>query len=166
VVIRTSKIRVPFLWKPGITFRKPKKMRPFRKNITPVALTMIYCSILSAQNNIRPFTVAPPIRPAPPTAKITSFKSAVTAHKVLLDWTVTDNQDADMFEVERSTDNGKTFVMAALVFATCKMDTDSYRFYEKKKQAGTVYRIKIICRNRTVQYSPVITAEQGNIKRE
>ncbi len=90
--------------------------------------------------------------------KVISFNSSVSNNKVLLNWAVGENQDADKFEVERSTD-GKTFEMAALVFGTDKADTDDYMFYEKAKKVKTYYRVKIIGKDGSVDYTPVTTTE-------
>ena len=49
---------------------------------------------------------------------------------MILNWVVGENETADRFEIEKSTD-GKTFIMAALVFGTEKPKTDKYQFYEK-----------------------------------
>ena len=60
-----------------------------------------------------------------------------------------------MFELQRTTD-GKNFTTAALVFGTDKNDTDSYEFYEKAKSKKAAYRLKIIYKDQSVEFSPVI----------
>ena len=127
-----------------------------------VALSMIYHQPLSARISNTPFTAPSPFSfsAKPQSVKITSFNGSISNNKVLLNWTVGENQDADRFEVERSA-NGKTFVMAALVFATEKNDTDNYQFYEKVKKLKTSYRLKIFHKNGTVGYSSIIIPEQN-----
>ena len=73
----------------------------------------------------------------------------------MLQWVVSENENAAQFEVEKSFD-GKIFTMAALVFGTDKTETDNYQFYEKAAKKKVVYRVKIINKNQTVEYSPVI----------
>jgi hypothetical protein len=75
----------------------------------------------------------------------------------MLAWTVTENQDAVQFEVQKSND-GKKFIMTALVFGTGKLDTDNYGFFEKAGASKTFYRIKAISKDNSIKYSEIITA--------
>ncbi|MBL7737863.1 MAG: hypothetical protein JNK14_01505 [Chitinophagaceae bacterium] len=86
---------------------------------------------------------------------IMGFSITAAQTKTLLDWMAGHNEKADLFEVERSTD-GKTFVTAAIVFGTDRPGTEKYSFFEKK-QHRSFYRIKVICKNGSIQYSSVIT---------
>jgi hypothetical protein len=126
-----------------------------------VALSMIYHQSLCAQNSVAPFTAPSPfsLSANPQSAKITNFDGSIKNNKVLLNWSVAENQDADKFEVERSVKDN-SFVMAALVFGTDKPGTDNYQFYEKAKKIKTSYRLKIIYKNGTIEYSPVIIPER------
>ena len=76
-------------------------------------------------------------------------------NKVILQWLVAENETADQFEVERSSD-GKSFSMAALVFGTDKSETDQYQFYEKVNPKKMLYRIKLIGKDGQATYSSVI----------
>jgi hypothetical protein len=102
-------------------FKPKKKMKTILAILFIVTLSMIYHQPLSAQNSTAPFTAPSPFSYSSQgqPAKIIRFNGSINNNKVLLDWTVTENQNAQQFEVERST-NGKTFVMAALVFTTEK----------------------------------------------
>lgn len=84
-----------------------------------------------------------------------SFNGNVNNNKVFLEWQVDENETADQFEVEKSTD-GKKFVLAALVFGTDLSETSKYVFYEKAPPKRYYYRIKLITKNRKTEYSPVI----------
>ena len=88
-------------------------------------------------------------------AKLIQITGSIHNHKVILNWVVAENESADKFEVEKSTD-GKTFTMAALVFGTDKSETDNYQFYEKAGNKKILYRIKMINKNREAEYSSVI----------
>lgn len=88
-------------------------------------------------------------------AKLISISGSISNHKVILNWVVGENETADKFEVEKSTD-GKIFTLAALVFGTDKPETDNYRFYEKAGNEKILYRIKLINKNRQAEYSAVI----------
>ncbi len=59
------------------------------------------------------------------------------------------------FEIEKSID-GKNFSMAALVFGTDKTETDNYMFYEKATKKKMMYRVKVINKDQTVDYSSII----------
>ena len=96
--------------------------------------------------------------PDPSSASISYFNGAIKSDRVLLNWAINKNQVADKFEVERSID-GKNFVMAALVFGTDQPDKEEYRFYEKNKKVKSFYRIKIIHKDHTVDYSAIISPE-------
>lgn len=91
-------------------------------------------------------------------ARVVSLKGTLNSNKALLQWTVDDNETADMFEVEKSVD-GKNFVMAALVFGTDKPEADHYEFYERIKEKKISYRIKIIGKNKKTGYSDILLIE-------
>ena len=89
------------------------------------------------------------------TAKLIHISGNIYNHKVVLNWVVAENESADKFEVEKSTD-GKTFTMAALIFGTDRPERDIYVFYEKASKKKVLYRIKIINKNLQAEYSAVI----------
>ncbi len=91
-------------------------------------------------------------------ARISHFSGTITKDRVVLNWTIAKNLQADQFEVERSTD-GKNFVLAALVFCTDQPDEAEYQFYEKLKKVTYYYRLKIIHKDHTVDYSDTIFPE-------
>jgi hypothetical protein len=88
-------------------------------------------------------------------AKLIHITGSISNHKVILNWMVAENESADKFEVEKSTD-GKIFTLAALVFGTDKSETDNYQFFEKAGNKKTLYRIRMINKNREAEYSSVI----------
>ena len=88
-------------------------------------------------------------------AHLIRFKGSRNGNKIILQWTVQDNETANQFEVQKSMD-GKNFVMAALVFGTDKPATDNYEFYEKAVSEKILYRIKLIGKNSKTEYSPII----------
>src|SRR5258706_12801284 len=97
--------------------------------------------------------VPPPAIQQP--AKLISFKGSINKNKIMLQWAVKENETADQFVVEKSSD-GKNFAVAALVFGTDKSETDNYEFYEKANNKKVSYRIKLISKNQETEYSPVI----------
>jgi len=90
-------------------------------------------------------------------------------NKVTLNWTVADNETANNFEVERSF-NGRDFTMVGVVFASEKVGTENYMFYETTSGTDKVmYRLKMIDKNREVDYSRILifqlkSTSSNNIK--
>ena len=77
-------------------------------------------------------------------------------NKVTLNWTVADNEIANNFEIERSF-NGRDFTSVAVVFATEKMGTENYMYYETINNNDKVmYRLKMIDKNHEVNYSKIL----------
>jgi hypothetical protein len=88
-------------------------------------------------------------------AKLIDFNGSVKGNKVVLNWAVGENDTADQFIVEKSTD-GKNYSIAALVFGTDKPETDNYVFYEKAGNQKVSYRIKLVNKNKKTEYSEVV----------
>jgi hypothetical protein len=90
-------------------------------------------------------------------------------NKVTLNWTVADNEIANNFEIERSF-NGRDFTTVALVFASEKMGTENYMYYETPTNNDKVmYRLKMIDKNHEISYSKILifqskSAITNNIK--
>ena len=77
-------------------------------------------------------------------------------NKVTLNWTIADNEIANNFEIERSF-NGRDFTSIGVVFASEKMGTENYMFYETTSGTDKVmYRLKMIDKNREVNYSRIL----------
>lgn len=132
-------------------------MTKYAAFLTILALRILYHP-LSAPSEIAPFASPAPlptstISVAP--AKLISVDGSINKNKVILNWVVGDNETADQFEVEKSTD-GKNFTMAALVFGTDKAETGKYQFYEKAGNQRTLYRIKLINKDHQSEYSAVV----------
>ncbi|HRG25690.1 MAG TPA: hypothetical protein PLL23_14915 [Chitinophagaceae bacterium] len=101
-----------------------------------------------------PFTSTTTITAIP---QIVDLKAVVTNQKIQLNWKTEENQSINLFEVERSTD-GKTFTLAALVFGTDKATAEEYLFFEKNTGKKTLYRVKIISKDKQVYYSSPVEA--------
>ncbi len=77
-------------------------------------------------------------------------------NKVTLNWTVADNELANNFEIERSV-NGRDFTSVGVVFASEKMGTENYMFYEITSGTDKVmYRLKMIDKNQVANYSRIL----------
>ncbi|MDZ4794967.1 MAG: hypothetical protein SGI83_11865 [Bacteroidota bacterium] len=122
-----------------------------------IALRIMY-QPSNAQAALAPFTSPSPLsatRISITPAKLISVTGSISSQKVVLNWEVNENESADQFEIEKSTD-GKNFSIAALVFGTDKPDTGKYQFYEKAGNQKVLYRIKLINKNRQTEYSAVV----------
>lgn len=131
-------------------------MTKFSTLLTTIAFGLFYLP-LSARTQA-PFTTPSfsySIEPSESIAKLTDFKGDIAGNKIILQWAVNKNEQADQFEVQKSTD-GKHFKMAALVFGTDKPESDNYMFYEKAVSKKIKYRILVINKNKETEYSPVI----------
>lgn len=110
------------------------------------------------QQVMDPFTSQAPLSAATvlnSTAKLISFNGSLRNDKVILEWAVAENETAYQFEVEKSTD-GKNYRLAALVFGSDLPETGSYQFYEKAVAAKTMYRVKLISKNKQEEYSHIV----------
>jgi hypothetical protein len=87
--------------------------------------------------------------------KLSYLTASISNERVLMNWAIENNKDTDRFEVERSTD-GKSFKMVALVFGSELTGLAEYSFFEKVKKVKTYYRLKIVYKNGTADYSDVV----------
>ena len=133
-------------------------MKTFYTLLITVVLSLFYKPSF-AQKEITPFATPSPLPLSPihlqQPAKLISLNGHISNKKVILQWEVSENETADQSEVEKST-NGKTFVMAGLVFGTDKPETDTYQFYEKTNNKKVSYRIKLINKDKKIAYSSVV----------
>jgi hypothetical protein len=93
-------------------------------------------------------------------AKLINFNGAIQDNKVFLEWTVEENETADQFLVEKSTD-GKSYQVAAYVFGTDEPAFGRYRFYEKAGNQKLRYRIRLISKNSKTEFSSVLEIQPG-----
>lgn len=108
-----------------------------------------------------PAPFAMPSSSIQPPAQLVCFNATIRHHQVLLNWVVKENQTADQFEIEKSTD-GTHFSMAALVFGSDSPETGNYQFFEKAGHKKVLYRIKIIDKNQHTEYSGVIEVDPSH----
>jgi len=112
-----------------------------------------------------PFTSSAPnfvftLQPSKP-VNIISISGYFSNNKVILDWQVGQNEKAEQFIVERSTD-GINFKMAALVFSSEKAEKENYQFYEKASNGKCVYRVLLIGKDNQLIYSPLVEINAVN----
>ena len=89
--------------------------------------------------------------------KLSAFSGNMSNGNVHLDWSVTENETGDYFEVEKS-DNGSKFIKAATVPVTNVFGTANYST-SLFADAGNVnyYRLKVINKDGSTRYSKVLS---------
>jgi len=76
-----------------------------------------------------------------------------TGNKIHISWSITENELAEVFELEKSLD-GKSFSSCAIIFATSKNGVEEYSINEKfNNQNFIVYRIKLIYKSGVLFHS-------------
>ena len=132
-------------------------MTKFAAFVFIVALRIAYHP-LHSKTEIAPFASPAPL-PSFTTvitsAKVISINGTINENKIFINWVVSENETANLFEIEKS-DDGKNFSMIGLVFGSEKPDTDNYEFYEKAGNQKLMYRIKLVNKDRQTEYSPVV----------
>ena len=123
-----------------------------------LALILISSIEVSAQSAAAPQGA---VKPAPTPLKITSFNGSISDKKILLDWSVTENETGAHFELEKSFD-GKNFATSAVVLISTKTGIEKYSFQENVEFKGTAYyRIKMVNRNMSFYYSRILVMRQS-----
>jgi hypothetical protein len=137
---------------------KPWKLKSIITNCFFILLSLAYPLLSPAQNKDLSLT-SPSSSQATNPATITHFSCGTDRNRVYLNWTVSANEQTNQFEIERSTD-GKHFTTAALFFGSDKPGADHYEFFEKRGSHTTYYRVKLIRKDHSSDYSPVITTRK------
>ena len=90
--------------------------------------------------------------------KLTSFQGNLNSSnkKITLQWTVADNEIAENFELQRST-NGTVFTLAALVISSEKTGSELYTYPDYMTTDKVFYRLKMTDKSGVVNYSKILT---------
>jgi hypothetical protein len=141
-----------------LIIQKPRKLKSNITNCFFILLSLAYPLLSPAQNKELSFA-SPSSSQATTLATITHITCGSDDSRVFLNWAVSANEQTDQFEIERSTD-GKHFTIAALFFGSDKRGADHYEFFEKKRTHTTYYRVRIIRKDHSADYSPVIVSRK------
>ncbi|MGN6165777.1 MAG: T9SS type A sorting domain-containing protein [Flavisolibacter sp.] len=87
--------------------------------------------------------------------KLVNFNGSLSKSTVQLQWLIADNQTADKFEIQRSTD-GVSFTTASTMTATHKTGDENYSFSETATSGKVLYRLKMYDNNANAEYSKVL----------
>ncbi len=92
-----------------------------------------------------------------------SFQGNQDYNKIMLNWSVDQNETADRFELEKSFD-GRNFTTAAIVFSTENSGVENYSFKETAPVAGKIiYRLKIFDKNQKAGYSNNLVFQENSV---
>lgn len=96
-----------------------------------------------------PFSVLP--------VNLTNFTATNQANSVLLNWMVTSSEDLNLFEVERSTNNGIDWNSIGLVMGQeDNLNEQNYLFKDTRPEKGAdFYRLAITDKNGSISYSSI-----------
>lgn len=96
--------------------------------------------------------------------KLTSFQGKMMDGRVSLRWDLTENKNAQRFEIERSL-NGKDFSLVGIVLASENGGRESYSFVNDiNSNLKVMYRLKIIDNNNIADYSRILLFQQDNVQ--
>lgn len=106
--------------------------------------------------------------PVPLPVKLIDFSGATNKGRIALKWSIAENETAQRFEVQRST-NGVDYSLAGLVFTSENKGNENYAFTEINALPKVMYRLKMFDKNNRAEFSKtiVISAEStatGGIK--
>jgi hypothetical protein len=94
--------------------------------------------------------------------KLISFQGSMDNDRVALKWDVTENNNAQRFEIERSF-NGSDFSVVGTVRATGRSGRESYNFdNDINGNVKVMYRLKIIDYNNNAGYSRILVFQRDN----
>lgn len=127
------------------------------KELTLIAIVALRIAYHPADADVAPFTspASNTSTTTTPPAHVINLNGYVNQNRIILNWVVGENETADQFVVEKSSD-GKNFSMAALVFGTDQPVTGKYQFYEKAGNHKVTYRIKLVNKDHRTEYSDVV----------
>jgi len=95
-------------------------------------------------------------------AKLKMSTVKAIEEKSFLEWVVMSNESASYFEIEKSS-NKENFTTVATVKATAKPG-DVYYTYSESYQGSQYYRIKVVNKNGTSFYSPVLFVKESMVQ--
>lgn len=115
----------------------------------------------SLSSNIATVTIRYPNQITLP-VYVSSFSGNLVNNKAQLSWAVTQNEDGDYFQLEKSAD-GKTFTVAAIVMNTGKAGAEAYNYTDAKFNGTAYYRLKVINKSAAVAYSKTIVLQAAAV---
>ncbi len=88
------------------------------------------------------------------------FRGKMDKSRITLEWTISGNEKVNLFEVEKSS-NGKDFATTGLVLCSEKEGTEQYAYFEKTPRKNKMfYRIKLIDKSQSVDYSNILSPDK------
>lgn len=90
-----------------------------------------------------------------------NFSGSISGPQALLNWSVAQNEDGELFEVQKSND-GKNFATVARVTNTKAVGAEQYNFADASFKGSAYYRLKVVNKNATSSYSKTILLQEKN----
>jgi hypothetical protein len=94
--------------------------------------------------------------------KLVNFQGNLFNNNVKLQWTVSENEGTDKFEVERSMD-GNNFSTASLVLGTEKSGSENYQYAENVNTGKIFYRLKMTDKSGKITYSKILVFQTTSL---
>lgn len=96
--------------------------------------------------------------------KLFSFQGNMYDDRVLLRWDLTENKNAQRFEIERSF-NGRDFTLVGIVLASSNIGRESYSFVNGiDNNPKVMYRVKTIDNGKNAEYSKILVFQRDNVQ--
>ena len=86
--------------------------------------------------------------------KLVSFTARENGCAAVLNWTTTNEQNMDRFEVEKS-DNGNTYHSVGIISAAGNNNENNYSFTDNQPGVASYYRLRMTGKDGSFTYSPV-----------
>lgn len=111
------------------------------------------------RSNVATVSINFPAKAALPVV-LSNFAGSVAAGKAQLTWSVTQNEEGNYFQVEKSTD-GKTFTAVAVVMNTSKSGAETYAYTDASQNGAVYYRLKVVNKSAAFFYSRTIALQEA-----
>jgi len=125
---------------------------------TIIALLLIIATLqVSAYPTDRPLPKKNSLQVILPTM-MQDFTVATINKKTVLSWSITSNESARIFEVQRSSD-GRYFRVAGIVMTSERVGEERYEFKEKSVTGESYYRIRLLNSNEEDLFTEIKTPD-------
>jgi hypothetical protein len=134
---------------PFVTYFTPQKQE----------LIMVVKTDMGCYDQVRLILNPDPVFTALP-IKLKLFTGKAVGTRSQLEWVASGNETGLRFEVEKSAD-GRTFTQAGVVITTANAGDEYYSFADNLS-GDTYYRLKIVNKDNSISYSPVVFVKDGS----
>ena len=97
--------------------------------------------------------------------KLISFRGNMNGNNVILEWSVSSNEQAYKFDIEKSLD-GNNFESTQTLVSSTTRDIETYSYNEVNESAKVYYRLRVTDKNNVVTYSKVLVFSKETDSKE